>query len=93
MDGGRPLVHLPFPSLPTAPMPHASDRPSVSDRLLDMAQMFAQQGRPAMAEAARRAAVRPSPPLAWRSPAEPLDDEPDASPASYGAVTPSARRR
>ena len=74
-------------------MSHATDRPSVSDRLLDMAQTFALQGRPAMAEAARRAAVRPSPPLAWRSPAQPLDDELDTPPSAYGPATLAARRR
>ena len=61
-------------------MPHASDRPSVADRLLEMAEAFAAQGRPAMAEAARRAAVRPSPPLAWRYRASPLADDLDARP-------------
>ena len=48
-------------------MTHAPDRPSVADRLIEMAEAFAAQGRPAMAEAARRAAVVPSPPLAWRA--------------------------
>ena len=61
-------------------MHHASDRPSVTDRLLEMAETFAQQGRPAMAEAARRAAVRPSPPLPWRYRPAPLADDVDARP-------------
>ena len=62
-------------------MTHATDRPSVTDRLLEMAEAFAEQGRPAMAEAARRAAVRPSPPLPWRSRVSPLADDLDARPA------------
>ena len=58
----------------------ATDRPSVTDRLLEMAEAFAAQGRPAMAEAARRAAVRPSPPLAWRTRTVPLADDLDLRP-------------
>lgn len=63
-------------------MPNASDRPSVNRRLLEMARTFAAEGRPAMAEAARRAAACPSPPLEWRSrPVVPLADDGDLSPA------------
>ena len=58
----------------------ATDRPSVTDRLLEMAETFAAQGRPAMAEAARRAAVRPSPPLPWRNRSVPLADDLDLRP-------------
>lgn len=52
---------------------------ATSARLLEMAETFARQGRPAMAEAARRAAVSPSPPISWR-PATPRPDASDAGP-------------
>ena len=38
---------------------------TATERLLELAATYASQGRPAMAEAARRAAVVPTPPIEW----------------------------
>ena len=57
-----------------------SASPSVTDRLLDLAATYARQGRPAMAEAARRAAVVPTPPIEWA----PRADRAGARSASFG---------
>lgn len=67
LDGelARPMLEA---DSSAAPMPEDSEPTSPSDRLLAMAAAFASQVRQAMAEAARRAAIHPGPPLEWRPP-------------------------
>ena len=61
-------------------MAPSSSSATATDRLLELAATYASQGRPAMAEAARRAAVVTTPPIEWA----PRADRAGARSASFG---------